>query len=267
MPDCTVVDMEHRKLIERRYYDGKAREGVRAGLPGASEPVGAATVAPLLRAPYVEFERRVREQLRPGDVVLDVGAGTGIHSLVAAGAQRHVIGLDFSAQALLIARDRAAAHSAVLDVVCGDAEQLPIASRSVDLVTTAGILYCVDLTAFVREIRRVLRPHGVWILVGSFDHNPIYRFNRLVGYLRGRRTRRAVTNIPSTRTLARLRREFGRVEVSYHGVFSFLGPPLRRLLGDGKAAKLLDRFDRRTPGLREFAFKIVATLSGPISLE
>ena len=258
-------NVEDRKLIERRYYDRKAQLCAEGEQSQPREPLGAEAMPPLLRSPYVEFERRVRSCIRPGDVVLDVGAGTGIHSLTAGGDQRVLIGVDFSFEAIAVARRRAIARGVRLHVMCADGERLPIASSSVDVVTSAGVLYCVDLTTLVAEIRRILKPTGTWVFVDSYDHNPVYRLNRLVGYMRRRRTKRALTNIPNRQTLAKLRKEFRHVHVSYHGVFSFLGPLLQRVVGEAKAERFLDGLDRVSPRLQEFAFKIVASASEPVA--
>jgi ubiquinone/menaquinone biosynthesis C-methylase UbiE len=220
-------------------------------------------MAPHLRAPYIEFERLVRGFGRPSAIVLDVGAGTGVHSFAAAGQGCSLIGADISLASLTHARARADALSVHLALLCADAEHLPIASASVDLVTTAGVLYCVDLAAFVREVQRVLKPGGSWIFVDSFDHNPVYRLNRFIGYLRGTRTRRALTNIPSEWTLEYLRQQFGEVRVSYHGIFSFLGPLMSQLVGVEAARRILDKLDHSARLFQRFAFKVVVVASEP----
>lgn len=220
-----------------------------------------------LRAPYVEFEQQIRDTAPPGGVVLDVGAGTGVYSFVAAGEGRSLIAVDFSLSSLAQARARSRACGEPLALLCADAERLPIASGSVDVVTTAGVLYCLDFPLFVREVQRVLRPGGSWVFVDSLDHNPIYRLNRLIGYLRGTRTRRVLTHIPRQRNVDYLRWEFGCVQVSYYGIFSFLGPALNRIIGVESAARWLDRLDRSARALRRFAFKIVVVASDPISTQ
>lgn len=45
---------------------------------------------------------------------------------------------------------------------CELAEQTSLADRSVDLVTVAATLHWLDLSAFYREVTRVLRPGGVF---------------------------------------------------------------------------------------------------------
>jgi ubiquinone/menaquinone biosynthesis C-methylase UbiE len=42
----------------------------------------------------------------------------------------------------------------------GDAHSIPLQDSSVDLVTAASSLHWFDLPQFVKEVRRVLKPHG-----------------------------------------------------------------------------------------------------------
>jgi len=103
--------------------------------------------------------------VREGDVVLDIGAGSGTDALIAArlaGPAGCVIGLDMT-EAM---RDklRANAVRAGMDHVqalAGNAEAIPLPDASVDVVTTNGVLNLVpDKARAIREIARVLRPGG-----------------------------------------------------------------------------------------------------------
>ena len=106
-----------------------------------------------------------RAQLRPTDVVLDVACGTGdlCEGFAKAGAQ-HVLGVDFTPEMLAVAEDRRArlgAQTASIAYVTGDAQALPIADASVDVVSIAfGIRNVQDVGRACREFRRVLRPGG-----------------------------------------------------------------------------------------------------------
>ena len=54
--------------------------------------------------------------------------------------------------------------------ICGDAENLPLASRSVDVYAIAfGIRNVTDIDAALREARRVLRPGGRFMCL-EFSH-------------------------------------------------------------------------------------------------
>ena len=95
--------------------------------------------------------------------ILDLGAGTGTLTaeLVRKYRRAHVLGLDLAESMLSIARDKkpwlGSAH-----FVCGDAECLPLASNSVDMIiSNLTVQWCEDLDQVFTEFRRILRPGGV----------------------------------------------------------------------------------------------------------
>ena len=108
-----------------------------------------------------------KAQLKPGDTVLDVGAGDG---LIAFGALErlspsgHVIFTDISRDLLDHCRDAAAAEGQLdrCSFVLASADSLTaIADCSVDAVTVRSVLiYVKDKAAALREFHRVLRPGG-----------------------------------------------------------------------------------------------------------
>jgi demethylmenaquinone methyltransferase / 2-methoxy-6-polyprenyl-1,4-benzoquinol methylase len=99
-----------------------------------------------------------------GERVLDVATGTG---LVAAELLSRsactVVGLDQSPEMLAAARARFATAGVGerIDLVEGEAERLPFADASFDVLTFTYLLrYVDDPAATVRELTRVLRPGG-----------------------------------------------------------------------------------------------------------
>jgi demethylmenaquinone methyltransferase/2-methoxy-6-polyprenyl-1,4-benzoquinol methylase len=141
--------------------------------------------------------------LRPGERALDVCCGTGdlvVRMAGMVGPEGRAIGLDFAAGMLDVARRRAGrtARSAVA-LVCGDAEAIPVADRSVHAVTVAfGLRNVGDPARALREFRRVLRPGGRLVILefsqprsrlvrGLYDLYSRTMIPRLGGWLSGRR--------------------------------------------------------------------------------
>jgi malonyl-CoA O-methyltransferase len=96
-------------------------------------------------------------------VVLDIGAGTGVATaeLVQRYPGARVIALDFALPMLLKARKRGSWLRRP-KCICGDLEQIPLASASIDLIySNAAIQWSNDLPATFVEFLRVLRPGGL----------------------------------------------------------------------------------------------------------
>jgi SAM-dependent methyltransferase len=102
--------------------------------------------------------------LRGDEAVLDVGCGNGTY-LWALDERRHrglVVGMDLSPGMLAAARTR----SGDARLMLGDAQILPFADRSFDVVLAMHMLYHLpDRALGIRELRRVLRSDGVALVV------------------------------------------------------------------------------------------------------
>ena len=90
------------------------------------------------------------------DLAWDGATGNGQAALPLAARLRHVVASDASAAQLA-----EAATLSNISLCVASAEQVPLASASVDLVTVAQALHWFRLPAFFSEVRRVPRPTGV----------------------------------------------------------------------------------------------------------
>lgn len=102
---------------------------------------------------------------RPGERALDVCCGTGDVAFALAARGADVVGFDFSAGMLDVARRRQARRTPSPDhqvrFVQGDALALPFADREFQLVTISyGLRNLADFDRGLRELTRVLAPGG-----------------------------------------------------------------------------------------------------------
>jgi len=104
--------------------------------------------------------------LQPGEIVLDVGSGGGIDTILAAkrvGPSGRAIGLDVLDEMI----DRARGHAVAAGVegwtefVRGEMEAIPLPDASVDVVISNGVINLSPRKSRVlAEMRRVLKPGG-----------------------------------------------------------------------------------------------------------
>ncbi len=104
-------------------------------------------------------------ELRDGEVVLDLGSGSGADALISArrvGPTGRAIGLDMTDEMLDLARANAARVGVEnVEFIKGYLEELPLADDSVDVVISNCVINLSgDKPKTIREATRVLRPGG-----------------------------------------------------------------------------------------------------------
>ena len=108
-------------------------------------------------------------QLCTGRDVLDLASGEGYGSALLAQVARSVVGVDIDAQSVRFANENYARHN--LSFASGSATQIPLTNAAVDVVISfETIEHFAEHDAFLREIKRVLKPDGV-LLMSSPDRD------------------------------------------------------------------------------------------------
>jgi demethylmenaquinone methyltransferase/2-methoxy-6-polyprenyl-1,4-benzoquinol methylase/phosphoethanolamine N-methyltransferase len=162
-------------------------------------------------APYYDFSvnivtlgqaRRLRRMtvdqalIKPGDVVLDVGCGTGDVTLLAKTRAREgvVYGIDPAPEMIAVARKKAAQKGLDIDFRVGVIESLPFPDTSIDVVTSSLMMHHLpeDLKVHgLAEIYRLLKPGGRLLIAdfmrptGSFLNHLFIAFTRHHGLQKG----------------------------------------------------------------------------------
>lgn len=116
--------------------------------------------------------------IRAGDVVLDIGSGSGTDTLIASrlvGEPGAVYGLDMTPAMLeKLERNIEAMGAENVRALAGNAEEIPLSDASVDAVTSNGVLNLVpDKARAFAEIARVLK-RGARVQISDIAlENPI----------------------------------------------------------------------------------------------
>jgi SAM-dependent methyltransferase len=107
--------------------------------------------------------------------VLDVGCGTGEHTLMAAARGLGATGIDLSEEALRSARDKGRARGLAVRFRRHDALRLAVLGEMFDTVLDSLVLHAFDpagRAAYLGGVRTVLRPGGRLFVLGYSDRQP-----------------------------------------------------------------------------------------------
>jgi SAM-dependent methyltransferase len=148
---CVPSDLSEE---EKSFFKGLYAQDEVAGLPPGALDAAAGCGNPNAIA-----------ELRPGEVVLDLGSGGGIDCFLASrqvGSEGRVIGVDMTTDMIDLARKNARDLGARnVEFRLGQIEKLPVADSSVDLIISNCVInLSTDKGAVFREAARVLRPGG-----------------------------------------------------------------------------------------------------------
>ncbi|HET6204179.1 MAG TPA: arsenite methyltransferase [Planctomycetota bacterium] len=171
-------DAAIREAVSRKYADAARRAASGKAACCGGDP----STDPITRALYAEEEAALLPEaalraslgcgnptalteLRPGDVVLDLGSGGGADVLLSArrvGPKGKAYGLDMTDEMLALARANAReAGVGNVEFLKGRIEAVPLPDRSVDVVVSNCVInLSTDKDRVLREAFRVLRPGG-----------------------------------------------------------------------------------------------------------
>ncbi len=109
--------------------------------------------------------------LPPGQVIVDLGCGTGAMLPLLAPVAGRVVGVDREEAMLAVAEERVAGITNI-ELRRGLLDALPLEDGSVDLALCQLVLHHVrELAPVYQEVSRVLAPAGRWMILDMVEHD------------------------------------------------------------------------------------------------
>ena len=110
--------------------------------------------------------------VKPDDVILDVGCGGGaaLARLSRRTAHGHLVGVDYSSVSVQqsLAHNRTDVENGKMEILEGSVEKLPFPDETFDkIVTVESFYFWPDPVENLKEVRRVLKPDGVFLLTAD----------------------------------------------------------------------------------------------------
>lgn len=217
------------KVIEYNRYELRAQNIIGDGNLNLIN-VGSKSKKNFLQSPYIKYEEIIRNlSLTSKHKVLEMACGMGEFSNLLVESDSNIVFSDIS-ETSLKALELRYSHIKKIKFQVADMERLPFLNSTFDYIFMAGGLSYGDNYLVLNEIHRVLKPNGKFISVDSLNHNPIYKFNRWVNVLLGKRSKSTLKRMPTLFLIENYIKTFGEGKVYFFGGFSWIFNILSYLL-------------------------------------
>ena len=212
-----------------------------------------------LKAPYYAYLQSFPKKVDGDFRILELCCGMGEFSFdISEITQANVLATDISDKSIEVCRKQLVRYPNLdLTFLVSDVETLKVPEKSFDIICMSGSLSYIDLDVVLEKIKKWLKPEGPFICVDTLGHNPLYNAKRWCNFIFGKRTKQTLLGIPKMDTIECISRCFEKTEVNFFGIFAFMGPFLKPLIGDEKTAKFVNFLDRKFSFLKKYAFKFV----------
>jgi ubiquinone/menaquinone biosynthesis C-methylase UbiE len=202
--------------------------------------IGLEKVPHIHRTPFQEYYDAIAKMIRPGTRVLELGAGTGIHSFMVIELGGELTAVDISKESLAVLEIK---FQGRVTTICADMVSIPLPDNSFDVIVSCGSLSYGDPRLVFYEVLRLLKPGGSIVFLDTLNHNWIYSLNRFRHYIQGKRTLTTLKWMPRMTTIDRYKEVFSFSSVSYYGKILWLHRPLGFFLNSHQMERLLRKID------------------------
>ena len=212
-----------------------------------------------LKPPYRKYLNFFKSLEVKNPEILELCCGMGEFSFdIARITQGKVLAVDISKESIDICnRHLSETGQEGLKFEVADIEKIELPEKKFDVICMSGSLSYLNLDILLNNVKKWLKPEGRLVVVDTYGYSPVFNLKRRLNYLFGKTTKQTVLGIPKEDTIKRIRDCFKQSEVDFFGIFAFIGPFLKYIIGDRNTAKFVDFLDKKFSFLKKHAFKFV----------
>lgn len=172
------------------------------------------------RAPYEYYEEKLSLP-EIGASFLDIGCGTGTHSIFAARLGYNVTGIDISKKSVDAAGNIADFFHVKnhCNFLTTDAVEFLKTSTSFNVIFTSGSLYYFDLKKIIPMIKEKLKPNGHFFCIETNGSNWALNQIRKIRYTKSERDERTRENLLGLADVKYLQEQFPKSETKFFGIY------------------------------------------------
>lgn len=112
------------------------------------------------------IEEIVSKMLKDGDLIADIGSGTGIFSKEFLLRGYEVFCVEPNA-AMRLEAEKVYGENELFHSISASAEQTNLPANSISLITAASAFHWFDINAFYEECKRILKPNGIVCIIAN----------------------------------------------------------------------------------------------------
>ena len=118
---------------------------------------------------------------KPGAQLLEIGCGMGTDLIQLARRNLKVTGIDLTEEGITLAKKRFDLYNLPAELKIDDAENLSFGDNTFDVVYSFGVLHHTpDTQKSINEVRRVLKPDGLAVIMLYHRHSYNYLIHRVL---------------------------------------------------------------------------------------
>jgi len=241
--------------FDRQIYEQKALKYSKLPIEQLTKQTETEGISNFHKPPFEYFYEQIRILIHKNLSVLEIGAGMGRHSGVILKTGAILTANDISTKSLEVLKKT---HPNVNNLICGDMSNLPVEAKSFDAIVSCGSLSYADPDQMDKEIFRLLKDGGTLIICDSLNHNPIYRLNRFMHYILGKRSLDSIVRIPDLDRIKLLTIPFAKTRLKFFGSYLWIVKLSKLFIGDKSSNQLNSWLEINFPsGKNGFKFVLV----------